>query len=88
MPRMTVDIEKTILKELKLLQKREGKSFGRLVSELLSESLSSRRRGKQAAPHFEWNSRPMTPLVDLSDKDALYTILDGEEHGPARRSES
>ena len=77
MPRTTVDIEKPILKELKLLQKKEGKSLGRLVSELLSESLSRRRQGKRRSPSFKWNSRPMKPLIDISDKDALYAVLDG-----------
>ena len=88
MPRTTVDIEKPILKELKLLQKKEGKSLGRLVSELLSESISRRREGKPRPSSFEWNSRPMKPLIDVSDKDLLYAVLDGDGEMPSRSGES
>lgn len=88
MPRTTVDIEKPILKELKVLQKKEGKSLGRLVSELLSESISRRREGKRRPSSFEWNSRPMKPLIDISDKDVLYAVLDGDGEMPPRSGES
>ncbi len=87
-PRTTVDIEKPILKELKLLQKKEGKSLGRLVTELLSESLSRRRQGKRKLPSFKWNSGAMKPLIDIADKDALYAVLDGGGETPSRSGES
>jgi hypothetical protein len=75
MARTTLDIDGPILDEVKALQKREGRSLGRLVSELLAEALAGRRR-PPAEPRFEWTSRPMHALVDLEDKDALYAALD------------
>ena len=75
MARTTVDIETPILKEIKNLQKQEGRSLSKTVSQLLTEALAQRRTpGK--SPRFRWSSRPMGALVDISDKDAIYKILD------------
>jgi hypothetical protein len=73
--RTTVDIADPILAEVKVLQKRVGRSMGKLVSELLAEALAQRR---QARPQVSltWTSRPMHVRIDLADKDALYRILD------------
>ena len=43
MPRTTVDIDAPLLRDLKRLQKREGLSLGRLVSDLLGEALGERQ---------------------------------------------
>ena len=75
MPRTTLDIDAPLLKELKKLQKQEGRSLGKLVSQLLAEALA-RRKTHPAPPRLEWVSRPMQPLVSLSDKEAIYGILD------------
>ena len=75
MPRTTLDIDAPLLKELKKLQKREGRSLGKLVSQLLAEALS-RRKPAPEPPKFHWVSRPMHALVDLSDKEAVYGALD------------
>jgi hypothetical protein len=75
MPRTTIDIDKPVLKEIKSLQKKEHRTLGQIVSQLLSESLA-RRRGSRKAPSFKWTSRSMRAVVDLTDKDALYAILD------------
>lgn len=80
MSRTTLNIETPILKEIKKLQKKEGKSLGKIVSELLADALSRRREGKPSKRSFEWNSQPMRALVDISDKDVLYTTLDAPEH--------
>ena len=42
--RTTIDIDDPILKDLKRLQKREGKSLGRLVSDLLAQALANSRK--------------------------------------------
>lgn len=78
MPRTTVDIDTPILKDLKRLQKQQGKSLGRLVSDLLAESLARHRSSRTQAAPFTWVSRTMQARVDLSDKDALYAVLEGE----------
>ena len=75
MARTTLDIENPILMEVKNLQKKDGRSIGKIVSQLLSEALAQ-RKNKAKAPRFKWYSRRMGALVDLSDKDALYKILD------------
>jgi hypothetical protein len=75
MARTTIDIDKPILVEVKNLQKKDGRSIGKIVSQLLSEALAH-RKNKTVVPRFKWRSRRMGALVDLSDKDALYKILD------------
>lgn len=75
--RTTLDIHDPILKEVKAIHEREGRSMGAVVSELLAEALA-RRRSSRARPPFRWTSRPMKPLVDLADKDALYAALDAD----------
>jgi len=74
MPRTTIDIDAPILRDLKKLQKREGKPLGRIVSELLALAL---RREKAPPPvPFQWKARSMgSSLVDLGDKDALWAAL-------------
>lgn len=75
--RTTVDIDDPILREVKALQEEEGRSMGAVVSELLADALA-RRRSRRERPAFRWTSRPMRALVDLSDKDAVYAVLDGD----------
>jgi hypothetical protein len=73
--RTTIDIDAPILREIKVLQKGEGKTLGALVSELLADALARRRSGEKATP-FRWISREMQALVDLNDKEALYAEMD------------
>ena len=74
MPRTTIDIDPTVLRELKQVQRRQGKTLGRLVSELLVGALQ-RERGEAVAP-FEWTARPMKARVDLQDKEAVRRALE------------
>lgn len=78
MARTTVDIETPILQEIKDLKKKEGQSLGQIISQLLSEALGSRKAANKL-PQLRWTSRPMKARVDLSDKDAVYRILDRSE---------
>jgi hypothetical protein len=73
MARTTIDIDNAVLRELKKLKRREGKSLGRLVSELLAASLAE-PRGDQPGP-LGWTVRPMRALVDLDDKEAVRRAL-------------
>ena len=77
--RTTVDIDEPVLKELKRLTQRQGKALGRVVSDLLAESLGRRRAAAPTAPAFAWTSRPMEARVDLADKDAVRAALDASE---------
>ena len=74
--RTTIDIDDPVLRDLKRLQKREGKSLGRLVSDLLVIALAQSRDGEPAPPDFQWVSRDMGPRLDLADRDALHDVMD------------
>jgi len=74
--RTTIDIDDPILKELKRLQEREGKALGRLVSDLLAESLSRRGRGRPKRAEFRWVAQAMGARVDLADRDAVLDAMD------------
>jgi hypothetical protein len=75
--RTTVDIDDPILREVRAIHEKEGRSMGAVVSELLADALA-RRRASRARSAFRWISRPMRALVDLSDKDAVYAALDAD----------
>lgn len=74
--RTTIDIDDPILKDLKRLQRAQGKPLGRLVSDLLAKALADAKREQPPAKPFEWISRPMGARVDLSDRDALLDAMD------------
>jgi len=78
MARTTVDIDTPVLQELKRLQQTEGKSLGRLVSDLLSEALGSRRQDPPSR-ELVWTTQDMHALVNIRDKEALHAELDSEE---------
>ena len=67
--RTTVDIDPSVLAELKRRQRRENKTLGRLVSELLAQGLE-RDVPPSPAP-FAWVTRPMSAKVDLDDPEAV-----------------
>lgn len=77
--RTTLDIDDPILRDLKQLQQREGKSLGRLVSDLLAASLAARREAPTARPAFHWAHQAMAARVDLRDKDAAIDAMDERE---------
>ena len=82
--RTTVDIDDPVLKELRVMQKREGTTLGALVSRLLAQAIAERRRGTTPRSRFTWTARRMRPLVDLADKEAVYAALE-EYSQPERR---
>ena len=73
MPRTTIDIDAAVLRELDRRKRREGKTLGRLVSELLASALA--RSGEESRP-LDWQSKPMNARVDLEDKEAVRRALD------------
>jgi plasmid stability protein len=76
MPRTTVDLDASVLDELRRRAAREGKSMGRLASELLAQQLASDSSTLEPEP-LPWISRDLgIPRVDLEDKEALNTLLD------------
>jgi hypothetical protein len=74
--RTTIDIDDPILRDLKRLQRQQGKSLGRLVSDLLAQSLQAHRVADSKEPVFKWIAKPMGARIDLADKHALLDALD------------
>ena len=75
MPRTTLDIDAAVLRRLKERKRREGKTLGQLVSELLAGAL--RDADARAPRELEWTSRPMGARVDLEDKESVRRALEG-----------
>ncbi len=75
MARTTVDIDASALSDLKRLQKREGKSLGQLISELVAVALAREGADQEEAPPFQWTARAMGARVDLEDKEAIRAVL-------------
>jgi hypothetical protein len=48
--RTTIDIDDPILREVKAIHEREGRSIGSIVSELLAEALAGRRPARAKPP--------------------------------------
>ena len=75
MARTTIDIDDRNLQEIRAIQKMEGRSMGKIGSQLLAEALIKQKTfAKQ--PRFNWISRPMRSLVDLTDKVEVYRLWD------------
>ena len=73
MTRTTLDLDASVLRELKRRKRESGRSIGELASQLLAHALD------QPPPEpskLAWHSRPMRARVDLEDKEALQRLLD------------
>ena len=77
MPRTTLDIDASVLRELKDVAARRHKSMGQVASELLARSLADEHKDV-VVPEFWWPTMSGGMLVDIDDKDALWEILDKE----------
>lgn len=75
--RTTVDIDDSVLEQLKKLQQRRNTSLGALMSELLARALVV--EGSDAPPEpLTWTSAAMGARLDLEDRDAVLDLLDGD----------
>lgn len=80
MPRTTLNIDGPVLAEAKRVAEREGKSLGAAVSELLAAALDRRaHETRMPVATLRWTAKPMGERVDLTDKEALYSALDGTD---------
>ncbi|MDP2156667.1 MAG: antitoxin [Nitrospirota bacterium] len=82
--RTTIDIDDPILREVKKLQKIEGKSLGQLVSDLLARALRERKPARQKPKPTCWISKSMGARIDLGDKEALYAAMERQTHAGKR----
>ena len=84
--RTTIDIDAPVLKELKRLREREGKSLGRLVSDILAAALKRRSAKSEAPAELRWTSRPMGARIDLADREAIFSVMEPPApRGPRKR---
>ncbi len=76
--RITVDIDDRILKDLKKIQQKEGRSLGRLISDLLAQALGERKSAKDPPRATQWVTKAMGARIDLADHEALYAAMEQE----------
>jgi len=78
MPRTTLDLDATVLEELRRRAAGERKSMGQVASELLAGGLHE--GNDRGMPPLAWPRRPLGRFkIDLEDKEALWRLLDREE---------
>ena len=73
--RITLGLDDPVLRELKRLQEKAGKSPGRLVSDLPAQALKVNATPTVSSPPV-WFAKPMGARVKLANKDAVYRALD------------
>jgi len=80
MPRTTLDLDASVLEQLRRRAASDGKSMGQVASERLAVGLGG---GSNAKPlPLVWPSKRMgKPQVDLEDKDALWRALEERRSG-------
>lgn len=78
--RTTIDIDSPLLDEVRALGQREGKSLGRIVSDLLAAALATRRKRDERREQqaLEWTARPMGARFDLADREAILDAMENE----------
>ena len=80
MARTTLDLDPSVLRELRRRGAHERKSMGALASELLARGLAETGQGDESSARLHWTSRDLgSPRVDLEDKEALRALLDPAE---------
>jgi hypothetical protein len=85
MTRTTLDIDPTVLQQLRERAAAERKSMGQVASEQLARSLEDEAPAEP--PPFQWEGKAMgKPRIDLEDKEALWRILDAEWYDRAGRA--
>jgi hypothetical protein len=76
MTRTTIDIDSSVLRQVRRIARESGKSLSRVVSELIVAALGSREEPRPS--RFRWRSAPMRARADLEDKEAIRRLLDAE----------
>src|SRR5918992_5169413 len=74
-PRTTLDLDASVLSELRRRGQREGKSMGQVASELLAIGMAE--GADRPVPALQWTRDQLgEPLVDLEDREAVREVLD------------
>ena len=77
MPRTTVNLDPSVLGELKRRAKDEGKSLGEVITEIVAAA-DLARNPEPDRREFHWHSQNMGANVDLEDKEAVRRALDDQ----------
>lgn len=76
MTRTTLNLDPSVMRELRRRSEREHKSIGELASQLLARGLRQEAEPRSTRV-FSWVSHDLgKPVVDLEDKEALNSLLD------------
>lgn len=76
MARTTIDLDPSVLRELRRRGAREHKSMGTVASELLAKAIATPEDIELVRP-LQWIHRNLgMPKIDLEDKEALRRKLD------------
>lgn len=77
MPRTTLDLDASVLRELKRRKRGSGRSIGQIASDLLAGALRRTEEPRPSEPiGARWRSARMGARVDLEDKEALRRAMD------------
>jgi hypothetical protein len=78
MPRTTLDLDGSVLAELRRRGRLERKSMGQIASELLARGLAEGT--ERPVPALHWTSDDLgDALVDLEDREAVREALDADD---------
>jgi hypothetical protein len=78
MPRTTLTLDPSVLREVKRRAKSEGKSIGDVISEIVSPVLAA-TKPTRGHSELHWLTARMGPAkVDLEDKEAIRRALEGQ----------
>lgn len=70
-----MNLDPSVLRQLKRRARDEGKSLGDLISEIVAPALAETSRTKSSSP-IRWHAAPMgPPKVDLEDEEAVRQAL-------------
>ncbi|MGH3872892.1 MAG: hypothetical protein ACRDSR_15535 [Pseudonocardiaceae bacterium] len=73
--RTTLDLDRSVLEQLKQRQRRENKTLGQVASELLARALAETEHEIEPVV-LAWTAQPMAARVDLEDAEAVQRVLD------------
>lgn len=76
MTRTTIDLDPSVLRELKRRKRGSGRSIGQIASELLASALERDASRTDAPRDFRWRSARMGARVDIDDKEAVRRAIE------------
>ena len=75
--RTTLDLDSSVLSQLKDRQRQENKTLGQIASELLAKALADTATPPDPVP-LAWATQSMRARADLDDRDAVQRLLDAD----------